>query len=152
MAANGSKRAPKPADHQQEQPPAMPATARMNELLALRARGGGLVVAPPQSITLGSVRAWLTDVAALGSPGDVEIAWLRVQDRTIKMTLLQEYERLRAVSGQRHFQLEEAMRKEREQARAEWRQRSELANLRREIAADEKALAAKKQRLARLTA
>ena len=147
MAAQGAAKAPVP--------PAVPdapreptATERLRALAEQRRAGGGLLIPPPSTVTIDSVRKWLAAVADVGGPGDVEIAWHRVQDRAFKERLRNEYDALRATAGQRHGELHEAARKEAMAEEAAARRRRAKSEAQAELARAEREVVVKRQQLA----
>jgi hypothetical protein len=122
-------------DAPKKQPRQPTATERIHELDLQRFKGNGYIIAPPAQITVQSAKAWLEQVAELGSDGDVEIAWVKgVQDIHIKEALLNTYEALRAAAGKRYYMLLQQAAAENEAQRQAWLERTRKANRARSIA------------------
>lgn len=113
------------------------ATERIMALKALRQRMNGPIVQQPAPLTADAVRTWLARVAEIGSPGDLELAWHYLPDKTIKSKLEAEYKRLLTTSGQRYHKLQEAYKAEQQKARAERDAQARLHRLQQEAAATE---------------
>lgn len=97
-----------------------------------------------------AVHAWLAQIAAEGAGVDVDAAWYSLKAKVIKEKLYNEYLRLRLQAERSFLQLAAEVEREAAVARRIWQRKQEAAKLRKQIEADEKALAAKKQRLAQL--
>jgi hypothetical protein len=145
MAAQASGAAP-PAD-----PPERPQTAteRHAEIKRLRWENEGVIVPKPLVLTEASVRAWLTQVAAIGNEGDVDVCWLRVPgggEGSIKQKLYNFWQDTRKKAERSYGAFMATVHAEREVERA-GRQRAEavrqeqtkLERLKREVAALERA-------------
>lgn len=147
----------------------MPATERIQQLEQIRFKCGGIIVPAPvllpidpgkdvhaqerdhqQNIRI--VLTWLQEVAEKGTAQDVETAWMTIKDKRVRGALHDQSRQLRLQADRNFHKLATEAAAEEEAARRVWQRRLDIANLGKQIEADEKALAEKKQRFALLSA
>lgn len=158
---------PARAEKQAVRPPT--ATEQVQALMELR-RLQGLIVPMPAALPDAAVQysamedtnpqkrqieqmayAWLKQTAERGAGQDVDAAWYSLDAKVLKEKLYNQYEQLRLQADRSFHALAEAAEGERQAAHRVWLRKQEVVKLKKQIEDDEKALEAKKQRLAMLT-
>jgi len=142
----GPGRPPKVSQPDVAPPKAKTAQERIDEIELQTFKGNGFIVPRPDELTLETFRQWMRETAEIGSGDHVGLVWqYGNQSKDWRKKLENEYHMLQRMAGKRWADLQDQARAEKHQADAEYRERADKA-------ANQRAIAQAKAKLAALEA